>query len=961
MRILTTVAVASLALASTALAGNRLTFANKQMRFEKPGGTGYMVDVYRDSRTGQLYAYDSRATGGGPSRGVYYPIGADQNNSQFLVTAHAPGTSNPAPFNGVTNIGSEDVVTRFSQPRTPVQPYRPNGAPAQTAAPGGQAGQPAGAPAGTQAGAPAAQVSPTAYQFTGPPADAATTPCHPPMQCPPTVNPTSANAAATANPNGRRLDSSVSSNPDLARQFNELDSSTQARIRDISDPAVQAEAIRNKYGDKNVGDQSWARSGPTGEAAQAQTQTAADQAKANEAAAADTARQSTWADRQAAINGARESNGVVLDSNYGRPGTTERRGWDERLAAYNDRARVQNEMGNIDQKVQGLDQRIQSVNDRMTQNGQGTQADAAELTRLEQEKEAYLTRRQELQKQAERDSGTIGAENEARTADMARLKGEGSVSAADQATLDAEYDKELRKNGLETIGGTQVTKKDVLREGVREGGLDYFKSRLKRAGGTEEGCEYSSALKGRGGCSDTSTAVQVSQVSDMAGQMVGQGYVGLQGQSAQMQAQTDGGISSPMRGMAKTANAAAMAQGMQGALNAGMTVWQMNRAKHHEEQIAAFTEAQENAETLLDKNGGAGKRGAGEEYTAGRVQVTDRESQGGKVAHEIVEKYKLNEDRYILRQDVQEMNECLAEKGGANPQTMALCQAVIRQQTAKRDKQFNVKHQGMAGDVADYSGMAVDEHRRAKSEADQGSFMSGIKGVANMIQGMFSKMAADEMNKAADKLDAAVANQTPPPVFQFDPSAGAQGDTPGGSVPLPSQTSAAAAALPEEGGGDGSGLPADLPTDKVKDDLAQGPKAGEFQRGGPNAGGSVGGSPGLSVGGAGGGAASAGGEGDGAPNLLGNSGGLAYDYGGSAGNRRGGGGGGGFDLAGAFKSMFGGGADGEKAQGKNILQYGSRGPASAGSDSLLSSNVNIFNRVSQTYQRKQSQGVFDRK
>lgn len=468
--------------------------------------------------------------------------------------------------------------------------------------------------------------------------------------------------------------------------------------------------------------------------------------------------------------------------------------------------------------------------------------------------------------------------------------------------------------------------------------------KLERDGGWDEAdgystndsdCKVSAGINGdRYGCGGTRAMIEGAKVTNAVTQAAGQISTAAVGQSQQMNAQAAGGTqSATLHAAAVTQRTTGDIELVTGGLNTGLGLVQMIQYADHKgnaKEIKGGSAEALKAEKKGPQVGDGSLGGQGFVSAATDGGVNDR----------IVKNFKLNEKYHITTDVVPGPSQAQAQE-------------------AARNQEIEMKKGAMKRDTKRIANKAADEQGGMAKEAMAGGMMSIIQGATQMMTGGFNIMSANQLDDTADKLKA-LENQVPT-ISPFAPM-GARQVGPADALAPAAPTSlngagtsdvqAAQDSTPLTPDNGSLGRPiADVP----KTGIDPGPAAGKFSSSGPPGGGSGGG--GGFNGGASTAPASGGDNADPQAKMADSSKGSGYEGGGYA---SGGGGGGtpdkGPDLSGLLAQFLPKKDDAQKNP-NGIADFGGRGPAGEGPISLLDKNVNIFERIHQTYQDKGRRGT----
>jgi hypothetical protein len=477
-------------------------------------------------------------------------------------------------------------------------------------------------------------------------------------------------------------------------------------------------------------------------------------------------------------------------------------------------------------------------------------------------------------------------------------------------------------------------------------------------------CKYAGIDSENLNCNGTENLMKGAVVMDQIAQMGASAATNIAGQSAQIQAQTQGTQSAALQGAADTARMTGDAEIATGTLNAGMGAMQLQRSMHHSSNADALTaDTKAGVGALQTGSGSAYTKGSINQYMgAGGIQgaaLQDGTTKGdagyltGKAgyASKIVTQGQMDTDSGLALKSVT-LDAATAMKTG---QAKTREEQIVQRQ-ADYDKKANI----MGSTVKRIGSAAAGEQKAEADAAMMGGMMSMMKGLVQAGQGAANLIAANAMDQAAATLAG-----TGPGGSVFQPTLGNGPIGPGdplappgsnaisgdGANPSPTAGAADAAAGPDPGGlGNGFATP-------QANNGSPGPAAGGFGAD-PSGGGAGGGGGGF--GGGDSTAAAQGGTDDPQAKMAAAGAGGGYDTGGTfvggGGGGRGGGADSGPDLSGLLAQFLP--KKGDEDKQKDILDFeGQRGPAGQGPISLLDKNVNIFMRIHETYQDKNRNGA----
>ncbi len=439
-------------------------------------------------------------------------------------------------------------------------------------------------------------------------------------------------------------------------------------------------------------------------------------------------------------------------------------------------------------------------------------------------------------------------------------------------------------------------------------------------------------------CSGTKTLISGAQVANIAAQAVGSAAVQYQGSAATQKAAQAGTQSAAMESAADLqANSAKLQMGT-GAMNLALGLIQYQKGAQHEKNAGEISRGT--------------ARGNSDGYTYNNGNTNNAVTATG-VAGDTVQNYEMNAE---YRSKIAEINQLEGR----------IASLPAPQQAAAREQVNQLKDtlkQRMAQDVQGIGRQAKSEQNIVAGRAKDGSFISIISGAQQAAMGYFNKKAADEMREAAQKLKTAEAYR-PPAVDsqlpQFNPyltpnqaqtARQLQGLKSGNVTPT---TSTAEADDSKDDAPPGLSLGQPNNPNPFNDNIGSGPSPGPMvpianQGGGPSGGGNA---PGGST------SPDKGEEEKRAQQIANRSASDSYNNGGAyapGAMNNGGGPTQGPDLSKLLAQFLP--KEGDDKLKNGILDFGGgRGPAGDAPFSVLDKNADIFKRIHETYQEKQTHG-----
>ncbi len=503
----------------------------------------------------------------------------------------------------------------------------------------------------------------------------------------------------------------------------------------------------------------------------------------------------------------------------------------------------------------------------------------------------------------------------------------------------------------------------------------------------DDPCRTSTHLHEKFSCAGTQSLIQVGQITNALGQAVGTAATQLEGQKAQLHADENGTQSAAIEGAAKAQERSGQMLMINGIMNTGFGVMHLSNGSGHKSNAAEIKTMSKtiDSENKIDDNNADNIAGTGKTGQDGTHEGFYK-SKG--LSQQAIENFNLNSAVKLREvETVQGVinaarnkanNDQAAATADLNPITHQLKQTIANESLAKanalqdlRKAEIKKRQEGseekasdMKKEIGKIKNASLGEQMKTAAEAKAAGMQSLITGVGQLASGYFNLMAAKELKKAAKNLKE-VDSQGPILIPSFgkqldaDPVAPRTSTTITGSGATPDQGSAADTSTDTTPLDNGLGPPI---AEKKDEPPVTGPAPGAFTPGTPPPAGGGGGGGGLGSGTTGVATQEQTDGGGLAQRNFQDTSRFARESGGGGGGGYAGGGGGkggevaspstdGSSLQDMLKKMLG--KDDE--HGNNILDYTGRNLAGE-TASYLDRNVNIFQRVHETYQAKNKKG-----
>jgi hypothetical protein len=551
----------------------------------------------------------------------------------------------------------------------------------------------------------------------------------------------------------------------------------------------------------------------------------------------------------------------------------------------------------------------------------------------------------------------VPAANAANVANAAAKKA--AENAADKAAQDAQ---KLNPYGVGGMPPSFVRKDENYGDEA---------SHLK-GGKKEKDCEYSVTIDGKYACKGTKTAIKTTEIAATAADAAGNLAQTVVGTRQNQNAMQTGGAEASARAGANTAKAAGITQLSLGAGEMAFAALNFANAHKHKKNSEEIYAGTHEGSNHLEKYTATGELLSDQKIN--NASETFAAADGQRVAQNTVNNFELNQ-----KYDLKAMAEYCALKPPPTPQDPRYAQCLAHQKNLKQKENL------MGEDVRRIGGIATTEQDEMADLAKEAAMKHAIKGAQQLIQGAASLAAAKNMKDAADLLKPKDPNQVPiaistnPPNMAPPPAPNAAYDAMPGNTeqvsnfinPNPAAQNSAAENKADKNDGSenfgnvpGLGGPIRIPNGE--NEGPSGPPASPFNPG------AIGG-PGIAGGGGGGGiqtqktANDQGGSQEPGQSSFADvpSGAGVYSFSNGGGfRRRGGPAKKGDSGASDFAKMLAQFLPKKDDEGpkKDALEYLDRKIASGSNmepGSILSSEVNIFERIHEAYQDKSRRGHFN--
>ncbi len=489
--------------------------------------------------------------------------------------------------------------------------------------------------------------------------------------------------------------------------------------------------------------------------------------------------------------------------------------------------------------------------------------------------------------------------------------------------------------------------------------------------GTGDMCSYSDKIDHKYGCDTTYNTVQMANMSNMLSMTAGSMATATLGQSAQSSAIQQGTQVAALNAAADMQkNTASMQLGL-GAMNTALSVYQLYKGNQHAnsgrdiENATSNTGALRVQKVMTCSPSEPDCNNATQTKIETESQLTSHREAGmvyssaatGSVQDLVIKKYRLNAESGYNFTAVTAENPDFSKKP-LTPQEYQQQKQIYDAQVNQRNHEADSAKRSIASSMQEIGQTALSEQRQASAKAFTGGMMSLMFGSQQLLSGGMSMVNANRLKAAA----AALKNTSNNPSISFTPPTNT--DLSGGSnAALSPNTITGSGVDPNANtANDQAEIPSDAPPDLGKgfnplpmnSGVPGGPAAGKFNEGNPQGGGG-GGGPAMG--------SSSGTAPDKTPNeeaqpKLAPNEKVAYESGGTFTGNGGGGKGadGGPDLSGLLAKFLPKKEDAESPR-NSILQFGKDAPSDgSGNFPALDRNTNIFERIHQTYQDKNSHG-----